>query len=210
MLWRLPQEILSKLILPLGELKKSEVRRFAKDMGLSVAEKEESQEICFIPDGDYASYIEKMSGKSPCGDFIDTNGNVLGRHNGIIRYTVGQRKGLGIALGKRMFITKINPSDNTITLSDCDEGREELCVNGILFSSDTPMEVGESREYDVKLRYLQPPVRCALTYLGDGVGRVKLSSPVSHISDQIPSPPVITNTFLQMWLPFFYISDFLP
>lgn len=176
MLWRLPQHILASLILPLSDLEKTQIRENARKIGLYAADKEESQEICFIPEGDYASYIESRRGKSPKGYFINKEGKILGEHSGIIRYTVGQRKGLGVALGQRMFVTDINPKDNTVTLSDRDELSYEAFIDGIVFSSDPEMSEGETREYSVKLRYLQKPAKCLLTYLGEGRGKIKLEA----------------------------------
>jgi tRNA-specific 2-thiouridylase len=116
MLARLTQEQLCALVLPLGDMTKDEIRKRAEEAGISSSKKRDSQEICFIPDGDYASYIEKVSGTCEKGDFIDPEGRPLGQHNGIIRYTVGQRKGLGIALGKRVFVSAIDASANTVML----------------------------------------------------------------------------------------------
>ncbi len=116
-LYSLSQAQLSKTVLPLGGLRKSEVRELAAANGFASARKRDSQDICFIPDGDYASFIEKLTGESfPAGNFIDINGNILGRHAGIIRYTTGQRKGLGIALGEPMYVLGKNLADNTVTL----------------------------------------------------------------------------------------------
>jgi len=112
------QEQLSRLVLPLADFTKAEVRRLALDAGLKAAEKRDSQELCFIPDGDYASYIEARMGKFPEGDFIAPDGSIAGRHKGIIRYTVGQRKGLGIALGRPVFVSKIDAQSNRVCLSD--------------------------------------------------------------------------------------------
>ena len=118
MLYRLPQDILSKLVLPMGDEMKSELRANAPEELVSVSEKAESQEICFIPDGDYASYIEALTGVFPKGNFVDDEGRLLGTHNGIIRYTVGQRKGLGVSASSRLFVTDIDPVKNEIKLSD--------------------------------------------------------------------------------------------
>lgn len=93
MLYRLPQNILSRLILPLSEGKKTNIRIIAKEQGISAANREDSQEICFLPNGGHTDYIESVAGKSVEGNFVDENGRVLGRHKGIIHYTVGQRKG---------------------------------------------------------------------------------------------------------------------
>ena len=108
MLYRLSQEQLSKTLMPLGNLSKDEVREIARKASLPVAEKPDSQEICFVTEGSYADYIEKELGQdcSPEGNFVDEDGNVLGRHRGIIHYTVGQRKGLGLAIWR---ILRCNP-----------------------------------------------------------------------------------------------------
>lgn len=177
MLWRLSQHVLSKLYFPLAEDTKQEVRAAAQNVGLYAADKEESQEICFVPDGDYAAYIESVKGQSPKGNFVTKDGKVLGEHNGIIRYTVGQRKGLGIAFGSRVFITDINPFDNTIVLSDVDEKRSEFLVSDIKFSGIEELRVGQKIRLNVKIRYLAPPVECTLEYLGHGLGSVVMDQP---------------------------------
>jgi len=116
-LWQLSQDVLAHILLPLGELTKADVRELANASGLPTAHRSESQDICFIPDGDYAAFIERYTKKSfPEGDFIDTEGNVLGKHKGSIRYTVGQRKGLGIALGHPAYVISKNAVSNTVTL----------------------------------------------------------------------------------------------
>jgi len=118
MLAKLPQEILSRLLLPLGEFEsKNEVRKKAQALGLEIAQKPDSMEICFIPDGDYVAFIERRGTVPPEGDFVDESGKVLGRHRGIHHYTVGQRRGLRIAAGERVFVKTINPENNTVVLS---------------------------------------------------------------------------------------------
>ena len=118
-LYSLSQEQLRHTLFPLGDYTKSQVREIAAANSLDNANKSDSQDICFVRDGDYADFIEQYTKKKfDCGDFIDTQGNVLGRHKGQIRYTVGQRKGLGIALNKPMYVLSKNPTDNTVTLCD--------------------------------------------------------------------------------------------
>ncbi len=119
-LYGLTQRQLSRIVMPLGDIgDKETVRQKALELDLPVADKPDSQEICFVPDQDYAGFITRRSGDS-CkkGNFIDTQGNVLGEHNGIIHYTVGQRKGLGITFGKPMFVIKIDPQTNEIMLGE--------------------------------------------------------------------------------------------
>ena len=121
MLSSLTQEQLLRIKFPLGNMNKAEIRAAAREIGLSVADKPDSMEICFIPDGDYGRFIEERVGGLPAGDFVDPAGNVLGRHRGIHRYTVGQRRGLGTALGRRMFVSRIDPEKNQVTLSEGDD-----------------------------------------------------------------------------------------
>lgn len=121
-LYSLTQHQLKHTLFPLGEYTKSQIRDIASEQGFLNADKKDSQDICFVPDGAYASFIESYRGKiCPSGDFIDKEGNVLGRHNGIIRYTVGQRKGLGIAFGKPVYVVDKLADKNAVVLGDNDE-----------------------------------------------------------------------------------------
>lgn len=118
-LYGMTQEQLSHTILPLGNLKKSEVRVLAAQNGFLNAKKHDSQDICFVPDGNYADFIENYTGKKyESGDFVDSYDNILGEHKGIIRYTIGQRKGLGLALQKPMYVSSKCMERNTVTLCD--------------------------------------------------------------------------------------------
>ena len=121
-LYNLTQEELKHTLFPIYGYEKEDVRRIAEQNNLPVAHKKDSQDICFVPDGDYAAFIRSETGiQDVPGDFVDTHGNVLGRHKGIIHYTVGQRKGLGIAFGEPRFVRRINPADNTVTLGTAKE-----------------------------------------------------------------------------------------
>lgn len=121
-LYVLSQHDLSRTLFPLGAMHKTEVREIAEERGLINARKPDSQDICFVQDGDYAGFLEsKMGVKSKEGNFIDTKGNVIGRHRGIIHYTVGQRKGLGVALGKPAYVVNKNKDTNTVMLGDEEE-----------------------------------------------------------------------------------------
>ncbi len=168
MLYRLPQHILAMLHLPLASESKAEVRAYASEAGLSVADRPDSQEICFLPDGAHAEYIESRAGKCPEGDFISEDGTVLGRHKGIIRYTVGQRKGLGISLGERVFVTDINASDNTVTLSPVFAGRDSIVITDVVTSALAPIAAPRRLSVSVKIRYTAPLVNAEALLLPDG------------------------------------------
>ena len=177
MLYRLPQSILSRLVLPLSEGKKSDIRLIAEEQGISAANREDSQEICFLPEGNHTEYIESVAGKSPEGDFVDENGIVLGRHKGIIHYTVGQRKGLGISLGQRAFVTNIDPIANTVTLSPDLLGKDEVYLTDVVYSGMTPPGEETTVELEAKLRYTAPLVKASATLYPDKTAVLKLSSP---------------------------------
>lgn len=118
-LYCLNQEQLSRTVLPLSGHSKDEVRQTAEGFSLLNANKKDSQDICFVPDGDYAAFIERTADfVSQTGNYLDINGNVLGSHKGVIRYTIGQRKGLGIALGKPAFVIDKNPDTNEVVIGD--------------------------------------------------------------------------------------------
>lgn len=133
-LWTLSQEMLSKVLFPLGDMTKEEVRAIANRVGLKTAKKQESQDICFVPDGDYAGFIadyfpEEM-GKP--GHFVDKNGRQMGRHRGIHAYTIGMRRGLGVGFGQRKYVVDINSSTNQITLGEqCDLMSSSCRVKGV-------------------------------------------------------------------------------
>ena len=177
MLYRLPQHILERLTLPLSEGKKTELRTLARDAGISAADRGDSQEICFLPDGNYAEYIESKSGKCPEGDFVDESGRVVGRHKGIIHYTVGQRKGLGVSLGRRAFVTDIDPESGRITLSESSGGKDEIYINNIIYSGMPAPSEETTVELDVKLRYTAPLVRTRATLYPDGRARLSFDTP---------------------------------
>lgn len=152
-LWALTQEQLARTMLPLGGLSKNEVREIAESQSFINADKPDSQDICFVPDGDYAGFIEHYTGKIPApGDFLDADGNIVGRHKGIIRYTIGQRKGLGVSFGRPIFVTKIDPASNTVTLGD-----EPLLFKKSLYANDINLIATERIDTpiraSVKVRY---------------------------------------------------------
>ena len=181
-LWRLTQRQLSRLLLPLGGMDKPSVVEYLKDCGFEALIKGgESMEICFIP-GDYRDFLkENVSGieeRFAGGSFVDSEGRVLGKHAGFPFYTVGQRKGLGIALGYPAYVIKINPAKNTVML-----GREEQLVTNHMLV-ETPEWVGDVPEnLTVRVRYRSRPVRCgAPEPVGDGRWLVCLHEPVSAVT----------------------------
>jgi tRNA-specific 2-thiouridylase len=124
-LYTLEQDQLARLLLPLGGLSKADVRRIAEENGLVNARKRESQDICFVPDGDYAGFLERQGVTGEPGDFLNQQGAVVGEHRGIVHYTIGQRKGLGLAFGHPVYVTAIDADANTVTVGP----REALSVD---------------------------------------------------------------------------------
>ena len=171
-LYRLTQEQLSKTSFPLGEMTKTEVRRIAESCGFVNFAKRDSQDICFVNDGDYAGTVERLLGR-PCpeGDFIDVNGNTIGRHRGIIRYTVGQHKGLGGNYPDKMFVIKVDAAKNTVTL-----GTEKHLFSRELTASRFNWISGEPPKEKIrclaKVRYRQKEQNACAEALPDG--RVKI------------------------------------
>ncbi len=152
-LYNLTQEQLARTLMPVGDYTKDEVRKIAAEAGLPVAQKPDSEEICFVPDNDYAAFIERDTGiKENQGNFVDPAGRVLGRHKGISHYTVGQRKHLGIALGYPVFVKEIRPLTNEVVLS----GNEELFSLTLTADDLNFMSVGSiagKEEVFAKIRY---------------------------------------------------------
>ncbi|MBR0139847.1 MAG: tRNA 2-thiouridine(34) synthase MnmA [Firmicutes bacterium] len=181
MLYKLTQEQLAATLMPLGDLPKSEVRKIAEEAGLSVASKPDSQEVCFVTDGSYADYIEKTAGAASAGEglFVDASGKVLGKHKGIIHYTVGQRKGLGIALGYPAYVIEIRPESNEVVLGD----ERSLYRNSLLcrdcdFMSIAGLEVGEGLSCTVKIRYQHAGQRAVISKADKDAVRVSFEEPV--------------------------------
>ncbi len=156
-LYGMTQEQLSCTDFPLGEMLKSQVRELAEELNFTNARKHDSQDICFVPDGDYAGFIEKYTGKKyQPGNFVDASGNILGTHNGIIHYTAGQRRGLGVAAKSRLYISEINTENNTITLSPECFMTKRITVNDVnLIAFD---KLPENYSASVKVRYRQKEI----------------------------------------------------
>ncbi len=154
-LYSMTQEQLAHTLFPLGEYPKAQVREIAARQGFQNAKKHDSQDICFVPDGRYAEFIEGYTGKLyPQGDLLDERGNVIGRHDGIIRYTIGQRKGLGISAAAPLYVTKIDPQNNTVTL-----GRSEALYSRSLTAADLNLiavdKIERPLRVKAKIRYRQ-------------------------------------------------------
>ncbi|MBR6680701.1 MAG: tRNA 2-thiouridine(34) synthase MnmA [Clostridia bacterium] len=176
-LWSIDRSRLSQIILPLGNMTKSEIREIAEQNGFENAHRKDSQDICFIPDGEYASFIKAHSGSDfPAGKFIDTRGNALGAHSGIINYTVGQRKGLGIALGQPMFVKEKNALANTVTLStDKELYSDTLTAHRLNFLECASLSSPE--RLTAKIRYRHAPAAATVTQIDADTLSVKFDDP---------------------------------
>jgi len=163
MLSRLKKEQVERLVLPLGDYNKTEIRELAESFDLPVAHKPASMEICFIPDQDYGAYIEKRGIVPPEGNFVDEIGKILGRHCGIHRYTIGQRRGLNISAGKRIFVSAIRPETNEVVLSD----GEEL-YNGKMSVRDVNWLVPPTGEFKADVRVRHSKVSTAASAIPNG------------------------------------------
>lgn len=181
-LYSLTQEQLKHIKFPLGNLKKTEVRELARECNFINAAKPDSQDICFVPDGKYSEFIERETGKKyEEGNFVDVNGNVLGRHKGVIRYTIGQRKGLGIAFNEPIYVKEINVEDNTVTLArDNELYSSELIANNInLISVD---RITEPMKVMAKVRYRHDPAAAVVTQISDDKIKVEFMEPQRAIT----------------------------
>ena len=195
MLWSLSQHQLAHTVFPLGGLTKPEIRKMGEDNGFVIAHKSDSQDICFVPDGNYAAFLEKVVGeKYPEGNYVDEDGNILGKHKGVIHYTVGQRKGLGISMGRHIFVTKKDAATNTVTLADEDrlftktvvlkginlipfdsfEGKIRVCAKIRYRHAESPAYACITGEDEITLTFDEPqrapaPGQSAVMYDGDYV-----------------------------------------
>jgi len=168
MLYSLNQDILEHTLMPCGQYTKEEIREIAKEIGMHVSSKRDSQEICFIPNKDHGDFIAKNSSKKiRTGNFIDKQGNILGRHKGIVYYTIGQRKGLGIAVGKPLYVIDILQQENQVVLGDeCDLFKSELIAKDLNFLPFDSLK--EKMEVKAKIRYSAKPVHAEIEPLSDG------------------------------------------
>lgn len=181
-LYMLTQEQLAHVKLPLGGLRKDQVRVIAEKHGFINARKHDSQDICFVPDGDYAKFIEKYTGKkTPEGDFVDKEGNYIGRHKGIIHYTIGQRRGLGIPAASRLYVCEISPKTNTVVLGDNEDlfSSELEADNVNLISVDS---LTEPKRVTAKIRYRHKEQPATAWQTPDGILHVKFDEPQRAIT----------------------------
>lgn len=177
MLYSLTQEQLAHIIFPLGNMEKSAVREIAAENGLINADKPDSQDICFVPDGKYVEFIEKFTGeKAQSGNYVDMSGKILGKHKGHINYTPGQRKGLGIALGKPAYVVKKDCKTNTVVLGDESDlyTMSLIAENVNLISVE---EITEPMRITAKARYSQKDCAATLSKTEDGRYLVEFDEP---------------------------------
>ncbi len=170
-LYNLTQEQLSKTLMPDGDYTKEEIRQMAEDMGLLVASKPDSQDICFIPDGDYQKFLYEYTGKKlPKGNFVDKDGKVLGIHEGITHYTVGQRKGLNLSMGHPVFVTEIRPETNEVVIGESgDVFKSALTASHVNWMSIPAPEPGEKIRVHAKVRYAHAGAMATVSRTEEGI-----------------------------------------
>lgn len=166
MLYRLPQRILSRLLLPLGGFEKETIRKIATEHEYASANAPDSQEICFIPDGNYPAYIEALGYKGLQGNFIAPNGEVLGPHKGVLHYTIGQRRGLHIALGQPVFVKRIEENGDISLGFSGEEFYRRITLDDVVTTSGASLT--ENTVYTVKIRSAAKPVPCTVTNTANG------------------------------------------
>ncbi|HLL99338.1 MAG TPA: tRNA 2-thiouridine(34) synthase MnmA [Rubrobacteraceae bacterium] len=176
-LWPIPKELLERTVFPLGEYRKTEVRRIAEERGLAVAYTPESQDICFIPDGNYRGFVRKKVAAKP-GDVVDREGAVLGRHEGIMDFTVGQRRGIGVSAPTPLYVTEVRPQANQVVVGR----RRDLEVREVRVREMNWFLDPEDARF-VQVRYNSAPVACEVAR-GDSSGEwvAQLEEPVAGVA----------------------------
>lgn len=182
-LYNLTQYQLAHTLMPVGQYGKEQIRQIAADIGIPVAHKPDSQEICFIPDHDYARFIKENSHSRLLeGDFVDTDGNVLGRHKGITHYTVGQRKGLNLSLGHPAFVVEIRPKSNEVVIGKAgDVFSDTLTCDHLNWMSIEGLK-GKSMKVQAKIRYSHKGAPCVIEELGPDLVKVRFEEPQRAIT----------------------------
>jgi tRNA-specific 2-thiouridylase len=187
-LWELTQAQLSHAMFPLGELTKTDTREIARHSGLAVAEKAESQEICFVPDGDYAGFIdryldaENRAGEAPAaGEIVDTHGRTVGEHGGVHRYTVGQRRGLGISAERPLYVVQIDATRNRVVVGGDEDllSREFTAAGTNWIAFDEPTEPVRA---EVRVRYRHEAATATVEMTGQARARVVFDEPQRAIT----------------------------
>ena len=168
-LYNLTQYQLSHTLMPVGAYNKDEIRQIAEKIGLQVAHKKDSQEICFVPDKDYAGFIERSTNrKIPKGNYVLADGTVIGEHKGITHYTIGQRKGLNLAMGHPVFVTGICPKTNEVVIGESEDlFKKELVCQNINFMAMEDLPKGEERRVLAKIRYNHQGSMCTIRRTGE-------------------------------------------
>lgn len=181
-LYNLTQEQLARTLMPVGAYSKEEIRGFAGQLGLRVAQKPDSQEICFVPDNDYAGFIERTTKKpSLPGNFVTADGKILGQHRGIIHYTIGQRKGLGLSMGRRVVVTEIRPDTNEVVIGEQEDVfAKELTAERLNFMARPGFP--EQQKVIAKIRYNHGGAPCVLRMEGPDRVRVEFDEPVRAVT----------------------------
>ncbi len=184
-LWKLTQEQLSRTVFPLGDTTKTEIRSIAGKLKLPQADQAESQDVCFIPDNDYKeflqSYFPERLNEIKKGNFTDKDGKILGQHDGYYRFTIGQRKGLGLAMGEPVYVREIHPDSNTVIIGKAMEMEDIGCIvseiNWIAFP-----ELHEMKDALIKIRYRNIGIMCRIEPLKNGNYHVLFSQPVKAVT----------------------------
>lgn len=179
-LYRLTQDQLRSTIMPVGEFEKDEIRKMAEKAGLPVASKGDSQEICFIPDNDYASFIRNYTGVTmPHGNFVTPDGKVLGEHKGLCNYTIGQRRGLGIAAGHRVFVKSLNTDANEVVIAENkDMFTDTVRMDSLCFMGIEDLKEGRPEKFSGKIRYGHAGTPCTAERTGKDEITCRFDEPV--------------------------------
>lgn len=182
-LYNLTQFQLTHTLMPIGEYEKDQVRRIAQEAGLPVAAKPDSQDICFVPDGDYAAFLKKKAGERMPGegDFVTRDGTVLGKHKGITHYTIGQRKGLGLSMGEPVFVSELRPKTNQVVVGEEPQVfKKELLCDHLNFMGMEDLK--EPRRVWAKVRYAHKGQWCRIERQGRDLIRAEFEEPVRAIT----------------------------
>lgn len=180
-LFGIERRLLSRILLPVGGYQKTEIREFAEEAGLRVAQKKDSYEICFVPNDDYAGFLKSYRGHSGTeGNFVDSDGNVLGKHAGYEKFTVGQRKGLGVTFGEPRFVIRVDAESRQVVLGTRDDlSTSAVRVNGLNWLADRP---GTAFSCEARFRYQQKSRRCAVEFTGDDEVTLTPDEPISGVA----------------------------